>query len=55
MCDAWLDGPKRRNMLDRRRDMAPIGVCKADAKRESNKVRRENAKWAVRKGLADLE
>ena len=28
---------------------------KADAKRESNKVRRENAKWAVRKSLADLD
>lgn len=27
---------------------------KADAKRESNMVRRENAKWAVRKGPAGL-
>lgn len=27
--------------------------CKTDAKRESNKVRRENAKRAVRQGLGD--
>jgi len=27
---------------------------KVDAKRESNKVRRENAKWTIRKGPAGL-
>lgn len=39
------DGPKRRRGA----------YCgrKADAKHESNKVRRENAKRAVRQGLAD--
>lgn len=25
LCDAWLDEPKRRNTLDRRRDVEPTG------------------------------
>jgi hypothetical protein len=28
LCDAWLDEPKRRNMLDRKMDVAPIGAVR---------------------------